>query len=433
MRGMRRVTRSLALGLLLAIGCRGSLPAAPTPQQVPPAVAAAAIFLTPNSWDLPAGGGSLELTIVTAGNAGGNVVAPNVDVALSASSGVLSDASPRTDSTGHATVTWTGTSSATVVARAGDIQSAAAIRVPGTPPPPPPSSPHGPPPPPTPPPPPKPPTPENGVSVTIAVTPEYPVVGEPALFTAIVTTQPASPVAAYAWDFDGGAIDDTGASAVWTFRVPNVNLVTLTVTTADGRTTTQVGRIIVLPAPTPTILTTLSATPDTVAPGGSVALTATATPNSSAGSVTSYQWDFDGNGTIDQTTPGASTSTSYATVGTKTVKVTARSATASGTASASVTVTAPPLTVGLTVSGSQTAGSTLTFTARVTTSSGDLPPSMTFGWDYDGNGTVDEVTTGSSPRSVNRVYNVRGTYTPKVTLTAPDGRTATNTITLVIS
>jgi hypothetical protein len=72
-------------------------------------------------------------------------------------------------------------------------------------------------------------------------------------------------------------------------------------------------------------------------------------------------------------------------------------------------VSAPELIVGLNISGSQTIGSTITITAAVS-STGRIPGSMTFAWDYTNDGTVDEVTTGTSPRPVNHVYNQAGTY-----------------------
>jgi PKD repeat protein len=43
------------------------------------------------------------------------------------------------------------------------------------------------------------------------------------------------------------------------------------------------------------------------------------------------------------------------------------------------------------------------------------------------------VITSGSPQSVNHIYGTAGKYTVKVTATAPDGRTATNTISVTIS
>jgi PKD repeat protein len=94
-------------------------------------------------------------------------------------------------------------------------------------------------------------------------------------------------------------------------------------------------------------------------------------------------------------------------------------------------VTAPALRISdLTVSGSRTRGSTLAFTATVAALSGPVPPSLTFRWDF-GNGS--EIVTSASPQTINHVYAAAGRYTVTVTATAPDGRTATEIITIAIS
>jgi PKD repeat protein len=433
------------MGLLAVLAsCSRSSPAAPSPPPVAaPAGTAAAVFITPNSFDLPAGGGSLELVIATSANDVGNVVAPNVPVTLSASSGSLSESEPRTDSTGHARVTWSGSSSATITARAGDVVGQASIRIPA-PPPTPPTNPNpnpnpNPQPNPTPTPAPTPtptptPTPDNGVRVFWTVTPASPVVGEPASFSAVVSSRPESPAAAFAWDFNAdGQVDDTSPAPTHTFTTAGRIPVSVVVTLADGRTATDGGGLDVKAAPTPTIVVSLAATPTSVAPGDTVTLTATATPNSSAGTVTSYDWDFDNNGTADSTTTTPSTTTAFSTIGTKTPKVTAKSATASGSATTPVIVSAPPLTISdFTVSGTPTTGSVLMFTVTVS-STGPVPASMTFAWDYEGDDVVNETTSGGSPRSVSHIYNAPGKYTVKVTVTAPDGRTASGTAQVTVS
>ena len=84
---------------------------------------------------------------------------------------------------------------------------------------------------------------------------------------------------------------------------------------------------------------TLTATPGTVATGDTTTLTASFTdPEGDA--IPSYAWDFDGNGTVDQTTSTASTTFAYATAGTQHPIVTATDARgAKGTATTAVTVT----------------------------------------------------------------------------------------------
>jgi PKD repeat protein len=430
----------------LLVSCTKSSPTAPAETPAPPpAGTAAAIFISPNSFDLPAGGGSLELVIATSANDVGNVVAPNVPLTLSASSGELSNTEPRTDSTGHARVTWTGNSSATITARAGDAVGASTIRVAGGPPNPPPPNPNpnpnpgpnpnpNPGPTPNPNPTPTPPTPDNGVRVFWSVSPAAPVAGEPVTFSATVTSRPDAAVASYAWDFtEDGVTDDTSATPTHTFDSEGRKGVRVTVTLVDGRTASDAGGLTVTAAPTPTITTTLSATPTSVAPGDTVTLTATATPNRTSGAVTSYDWDFDNNNTVDQTTAGPSTTTTYSTIGTKTAKVTAKSAKASGSATATVAVSAPPLTISKFTADPATAGSPVTFHLKVDSAS--LPASATFAWDYENDGLTNETTTGDPHVEIviQHIYNEKKTFTIKVTVTAPDGRTVSGTAQVTIS
>ena len=171
-------------------------------------------------------------------------------------------------------------------------------------------------------------------------------------------------------------------------------------------------------------------TPSTVGLGETTTLTADVTPTGNVGTL-SYGWDFDGNATIDRTTSTNSTTTSYATIGDKAPKVTVTGSRGpKTTATGSVAVTAPALRISsLSVSGTRTTGSLLTFTATVSAASGSVPPSMTFRWEF-GNGS--EVVTGASPNSINHTYASPGKYDVTVTVTAPDGRTATETIQLTI-
>jgi PKD repeat protein len=69
------------------------------------------------------------------------------------------------------------------------------------------------------------------------------------------------------------------------------------------------------------------------------------------------------------------------------------------------------------------------FTADVT-STGTLPSSLSYAWDFDNNGTTEALTTTGSAR---HTYSTAGTYTVMVTVTAPDGRTAVNRIAITVS
>jgi PKD repeat protein len=110
----------------------------------------------------------------------------------------------------------------------------------------------------------------------------------------------------------------------------------------------------------------LSATPATAAPGQAVALAASFTDPDSL--ITGYDWDFDGNGTVDRTTDGPATSFAYASPGTFAPKVAAKDFRGgTGTASTTVTVASgsvPPSALPkITIAKSGKKGA---FTVRVT-------------------------------------------------------------------
>ena len=441
---MRRL--GLVVTLLCIVSCsKSSTPTTPTPPPSPPPDGtAAAIFLTPNSWDLPPGGGSLEITIATAAHVAGNVAAAHVPVSLRASDGQLSDTESRTDSTGHARVTWTGSRSATITARAGDAEGVAIIRVqsetpnlppgPGPNPNPNPGPTPNPNPSPGPAPRPTPPgrSPAGDLVATIIPSLVNPDANETVRFTTVLASSNGSAVPAideYVWDVNGDRLPDRWeASPTTTYAAAGAYIVELELHTADNRAvnttlTLQVG-------PVPALAATMTATPSSAGLGETVALTASATATGNVGSL-SYAWDVDGNGSTDTTTATNSTTTTYATIGTKAPKVTVTgSRGGNATATTNVTVTAPALTVGLATSGTQTAPAALTFTATVTAASGSVPSGLSYAWDFDGNGTTDFTGSGTSG---GHTYNAPGTYVVKVTVTAPDGRTATNTISVTVN
>ena len=405
------------------------------------------IVLTVGPPELPVAGGTA--TIDVAVSRGGYLGVGGVRVTLSASAGSVSPEALVSDSSGHAKAEWQGTSSATIVAIAGELRGEAPVVVhrDATPPPPPapPSpgpapAPTPPAPAPTPPPPPPPPGPAGDLVLTINMSPASPNAATPVTLSAALSSSTGAAIPRmdwFAWDTNGDlANDQVGAvpSPVISYAA-GAYTVYLTVITLDNREVRATRAIVVDPAPVLTATLTPSApTADLLIP---LIFTATVVATGPTGAVTSYAWDFDGDGTIDQTTAigTATMAAPYATVGAKTPRVRVTSANGQTTsATTAVTVTAPALVVGLSVApgGPQPVATPLTLTATVT-STGAIPASMTFAWDYTNDGTVDEVTTGSSPRSVTHVYNTSGTRTVKVTVTSPDGRTATNTLTIAVS
>lgn len=436
-------SRSLLQSALALIGglacltaaCTGTAPTAATPvvtTQAAASPATAAIFLTPNSWDLPADGGTLDITVVTAASASGNVPAPDVTVSLSTTSGTLSNDAPRTDKTGHAHVTWQGTSSATITARVGDVSGTASIRVPAPP------TTTTPVPIPKPNPDPKDPPPTDvSLFVEVAAVPRVTNASTPVAFSAQVREHdqrtPASGPFTYAWDFNqDGIADSTLAQPTHLFPPADHWNVTVTVTDARGRSGRGLIPVVVSATPLPKVTVTLSASPGAAIVAEVFTFTGQASGNVTSGPVVAYDWDFDTSTPgVDLTTTTLNATTTYATPGTRTVRVTARTATGiSGSATTAVKVNDHPLVVGLAASaGPYTAPASLTFTASLS-SLGSVPTSgLVFAWDFDANGSTDFTSTIPSATFT---YKTPDTYDPRVTVTAPDGRTATNTITVVV-
>lgn len=190
------------------------------------------------------------------------------------------------------------------------------------------------------------------------------------------------------------------------------------------------------PPPAPTYAVTVSASPTAIIVGDTSTLTATATAQNGAPAVTSYEWDCDGNGTVDFTTAGPSQVCTYNTAGTISSRVTAKGAGASGTGSASVTVgAAAPLFVSIAASSLTPAiGDTVTYTATVS-STRSLPATFDFYWDETNDGTYDHVRVGQPNPSTQAVIigPPTGNQTVKVRVVDPvSAREATSTRTVTV-
>jgi hypothetical protein len=199
-----------------------------------------------------------------------------------------------------------------------------------------------------------------------------------------------------------------------------------------------------LPTPAPALSLAVSATPLQVTAGSPTTLTATVQNLNAGESVTAYQWDWDGNGTTEETTIDAARAHAYATDGIMApiVKIlTSGGRTATGTGRVIVAVAPPPppppppppalppLLVSLTPSSTTpVAGASVTFTATVT-SIGTVPSGLTYEWDFQNDGTFDQVTSVNSTST----SFTAGSKTVKVRVTAPDGRTVSNTTTVTAS
>jgi hypothetical protein len=225
------------------VGCHGiehtpTSPGAPTRSTVP-----VRLSIVQSPGELPAGGGSAALLVEASGSDGGGVAAP---VTLEVTGGELGADHLTTDSTGHASASWAGTSSATLTARAGEVISVSTIRVHEPTKLPPPSVP----PPPTPTPEPTPlPTPTPALSVTIGASPSsIPVGGSTTLSASVSNLQPGEVVTAYQWDYEGDkTVDETSvaASRSHLYAADGIISPTVRVLTSTNRSVTGAGQVVV--------------------------------------------------------------------------------------------------------------------------------------------------------------------------------------------
>ncbi len=165
-----------------------------------------------------------------------------------------------------------------------------------------------------------------------------------------------------------------------------------------------------------------------------LSVTFSATATDTDGYITTYEWDFDGNGTYD-TNSGANSGTTHTYTATGTyntkVRVTDNGGTSSVSSGATVIVNSvanQPPQISL-FTASQSSGLTslsMTFFVTATDSDGSI---VQYDWDFDGNGTYD-ATTLSSP--ISHTYPSAGTFTATVRVTDNQGGVAlSNTVVTV--
>ena len=159
--------------------------------------------------------------------------------------------------------------------------------------------------------------------------------------------------------------------------------------------------------------------------------------------ISSYQWDFDGNGTFDQTTAGPTTGTTYTTAGSRTVRLRVTDAdgdTADTTRLVVVGPPAPDLVIDKSGDPNVTVGSTTDFTLQVsnvggaatsgtTTVTDTLPGGLSYssfagtGWTC---GAAAQVVTCTS---TDVVPAFTGTFPPLTVTALADGTVADVTVT----
>ncbi|QPC81198.1 PKD domain-containing protein [Phototrophicus methaneseepsis] len=235
--------------------------------------------------------------------------------------------------------------------------------------------------------------------------------------TVTFTNTSTGTVDSLSWDFDGDGIVDntTDGTATFTYDTAGDYNVILTVNGAD--TSDTISQVISVAAPAQPPVAAFTADPAS----GTAPLTVTFT-NTSTGTVDSLSWDFDGDGTPDNTTDSTVTF-AYEVAGDYNATLTVTGAGTSDTISQVISVAAPaqpPVAAFTADPASGTAPLTVAFT---NTSTGTID---SLSWDFDGDGTPDNTTDST----VTFAYEVAGDYNATLTVT---GAGTSDTISQVIS
>jgi len=254
----------------------------------------------------------------------------------------------------------------------------------------------------------------------LAFSPANPTVGQEVHFHSDASSDTDGTIESFEWDLDGdGTFETTGATPTTTYTSPGPKEVFLRVTDDDGSSST--GSITVPVNEPPTA--SFDYTPKPPVPGESAEFTAEASSDSD-GTIQSYEWDFDGDGTTDAT--GKTVNRSFATKGAYDVRLTVTDDdSASTTTSETVPVTEPP-TASIEHSPSPViTGETAEFNASAGDSDGTVE---SYEWDFDSDGNTD--ATGES---VERSFGTTGEHEVSLTVTDDTGASTTVSKTVTVT
>ena len=227
----------------------------------------------------------------------------------------------------------------------------------------------------------------------------------------------------YEWDFEGDGTFDrsetVGRDQPFTYNTPGNYNATLRVTDNQGEQAT--GTLVINVNNEPPVVS-VNVNPSNGQVPLTVNFSAVATDNNG---IAQFEWDYDGDGTFDDTTTTGAAVNTYNTEGsfqarlrvtdslgaatTLTIPTLAVNALAVGSPSVTLTATPnqgnPPLAVTLFASATDPDGGTID----------------QYEWDINGDGTYDQTTTTAS---LPTTYNGIGTFYPRVRVTGSDNQQA---------
>jgi PKD repeat protein len=237
-----------------------------------------------------------------------------------------------------------------------------------------------------------------------------------ATFDGSTSTDSDGTIASYSWNFGDGTAAGTGVKPSHTYAAAGTYPVALTVTDNFGATNTVTKTVTVVANKAPVAAFTVAVNNLDLTVDGS-------SSSDSDGTVASYSWDF-GDGT---TATGAKPATkSYASAGTRTVKLTVTdNAGATNVVTQQVTTTNPPVNK-VPVASFTTAPTDLAVAVDGSASSDPDGTVAGYSWDF-GDGSTGTGVTAS------RTYAAAGTYTVKLTVTDDKGATGFTTKTVTVT
>ena len=247
-------------------------------------------------------------------------------------------------------------------------------------------------------------------TVTVEAAPELPVpsftanptFGTAPLSVTVVNTT-VQPVTSVEWDITGdGVADAVGNEAAFVFDTPGTYTITMRVTNAAGSASTSQTVMVNAPLTPPAASFSASTTSGTAPLTVDFILT-------TEQEITSFQWDFNGDGIPDNTIDLVPSFT-YNTPGVYTVTLTVANDAGSDTATTTITVTEAlqPPQASFTLSPSE---GTAPLTVTMSFDPAAVGTVTSFQWDFNGDGIPDNTTDNP----VTFTYDTPGVYT--VTLT----------------
>ncbi len=254
-------------------------------------------------------------------------------------------------------------------------------------------------------------------TASFTVTPNPAAIGATVTFNGTASSDPGGSIAKYEWDLDGdGTFEtDTGtvATTTSTYTVGKTYFVKLRVTDGNGATSIAFDNLRVNAKPVPNF----SYLPVDPLVGQQVTFDGTASADPD-GTVASYQWDLDGNGSFEAT--GANPTHTYSNAGTVNVKlrVTDSDSTQSDVLARNVTIQATKPNAGFTYAPHDPLpGQAVTLTSVSSPSaSAGAPALQTTQWDFAYSPLVDFTLDGAGG-SIVTSFATPGPHTVAVQVT----------------